>query len=574
MRQFTVPSYRLALALLLAGFVLSPGQTRAQEHDRQRLIVITDIGTEPDDIESMVRLLTYANEIEIEGLIASTSRHLASRTHPELIEQRVDAYGEVLGNLRVHDPRYPDADELRARIRSWRPEYGMSGVGDGRGNAASQLIIDAVDRDDPRPVWVSVWGGAAPLAQALWTVRATRSPEEVDRFVSRLRVYTISDQDDAGPWARTNFPRLFWISSIHGFGNYQLSTWVGISSAQPGADPAPISRRWLRDNIQHGPLGSLYPLPIFIMEGDTPSFLNLIDNGLSQPEHPDWGGWGGRWEQPSAEFGLWADALDLVVGIDGREYHTNQATIWRWREAFQHDFAARIQWSVTPEFGDANHAPQLVVNGVGGTLPLTVQACPGQPVALSAVGSVDPDGDSLTYRWWRYTDMGGFWKPGLTLADSDSVEAKVTVDPWVQPFEFPLNDFQRFHIILEVRDQGTPALTRYRRVLLDVATDGRTIDGRACPAIEMQPPPADVHFVTEAVADNGARWSTGVSTIGELRANPSALAILERRLPAYVFEGLVNPVTQNMTLSALKAFAPELTDEMLSLIDAELAQLP
>src|ERR1700722_13621851 len=70
--------------------------------DKPRLVVLTDIGNEPDDSMSMVRLLTYANEFDIEGLIAVTSVHLRTETHREMIEHRVRAYGEVVSNLRVH----------------------------------------------------------------------------------------------------------------------------------------------------------------------------------------------------------------------------------------------------------------------------------------------------------------------------------------------------------------------------------------------------------------------------------------------------------------------------------------
>ena len=424
-------------ALLVPVIALSSASAvsaeTAEPRDKPRLIVVTDIGTEPDDIESMVRVLTYANEIEIEGLIASTSRHLSKRVYPQLIEQRVTAYGQVLKNLRVHDPAYPDAAQLKSRIRAWRPEMGMLGVGQGKDNEASRLIVEAVDKADKRPVWVAVWGGAAPLAQALWHVKATRSPREVARFVAKLRVYSISDQDDAGPWARATFPHLFWVASIHGISKYDLATWTGISAGYAGADNAVVSREWLRGNIQSkGPLGQLYPLPLFIMEGDTPSFLNLIDNGLSVPERPDWGGWGGRWEQPSPAFGHWADTVDAVKGEDGKDYTSNKATVWRWREAFQNDFMMRMNWSVSPRFADANHAPRLVVNGIGGSAPLTIRACPGQAVPLSAAGSTDPDGNALTFKWWTYGEAGTsyFVRPAIASPSAaDTTGDGEAVDP-------------------------------------------------------------------------------------------------------------------------------------------------
>ena len=138
---------------------------------------------------------------------------------------------------------------------------------------------------------MAVWGGPNCLAQALWKVRATRSPEDLDRFVAKLRVYTISDQDDSGPWIRKTFPGLFYIVSpgYHAAGAYHHSTWTAISGDNfhgrfAGADFSIVDNPWLDKNIRaKGPLGALYPVTKFLMEGDTPSFLYLINNGLGEP---------------------------------------------------------------------------------------------------------------------------------------------------------------------------------------------------------------------------------------------------------------------------------------------------
>ena len=82
------------------------------------------------------------------------------------------------------------------------------------------------------------------LAQALWKVQKTRTPAALATFVARLRVYTISDQDDSGPWLRKTFPTLFYITSpgVGSGGAYHHSTWSGISgdkkSAKAELDPA------------------------------------------------------------------------------------------------------------------------------------------------------------------------------------------------------------------------------------------------------------------------------------------------------------------------------------------------
>lgn len=221
---------------------------RAEEPERSetpRVLVLTDIGNEPDDAQSMVRFLVSANEFDVEGLVATTSTHLKDRVNPQMIVERVEAYGKVRDNLMTHADGYPTEEYLRERIKQGRPEYGMGGVGEGKDSEGSDWIIEVVDRDDPRPVWVTVWGGANTLAQALWKIEQTRSPEELGRFVSKLRVYTISDQDDAGPWLRETFPDLFYIVSPGG--NYAKATWAGISGEKhykfEGPDFSTVSAR-------------------------------------------------------------------------------------------------------------------------------------------------------------------------------------------------------------------------------------------------------------------------------------------------------------------------------------------
>ena len=176
--------------------------TCASAVEKPRVFVLTDIENEPDDAMSMVRFLTYANQFDVEGLVATTSVHQRNQTAAWRIREIVEAYGKVRDNLELHEPGYPEAGYLLSVIREGRPTYGMDAVGEGMDSPGSELLIAAADRDDPRALWVPVWGGPNVLAQSLWKVRATRSPGEVEKFASKLRVYTISDQDDSGPWIR------------------------------------------------------------------------------------------------------------------------------------------------------------------------------------------------------------------------------------------------------------------------------------------------------------------------------------------------------------------------------------
>src|SRR5215210_2794176 len=198
----------------------------AQIVNKSRLVVITDIGNEPDDFMSMVRLMLYSNQIDIEGLIASTSIHQSKKVSPELIEKVINAYGKVQPNLLKHDPKFPAAQKLLSLLRKGLPVYGMEGVGKGKDSEGSEWIIKMLEKNDSRPLWVTVWGGANTLAQALFKIRGTRSQSESKRLINKLRVYTISDQDNTGPWIRKNFPDLFYISSP---GSYVAATWSAIN---------------------------------------------------------------------------------------------------------------------------------------------------------------------------------------------------------------------------------------------------------------------------------------------------------------------------------------------------------
>ncbi len=178
--------------------------------EKHRLIILTDMENEPDDAQTMVKLLMYSNELDIEGLIATTSRWLPNLVFPESIADRVRAFGIVRKNLIKHAPGWPTEEYLLSKVAGGQRGYGMKAAGDGKSSEGSELIIKAVDKDDPRPVWFAVNAGANTLAQALWDVRRTHT-EECRKFVAKIRVYDDRGRTMPAPGSATSF-RIFSIS--------------------------------------------------------------------------------------------------------------------------------------------------------------------------------------------------------------------------------------------------------------------------------------------------------------------------------------------------------------------------
>jgi hypothetical protein len=470
---------RLKLIVLLLSVMpsLLPSTVFAQLVEKRRVVVLTDIEADPDDTQSLIRFLLYCNQWDVEGFIATTSIHQKTRVAPESILKVLDAYKKVQPNLLKHEKGYPAYEQLMPLVKKGLAVYGMEGVGKGKDSEGSDWIISVLEKTDDRPVWFCVWGGPNTLAQAIWKIKNNRSASETDRLLKKIRIYTISDQDDSGPWIRKNFPSIFYVVTP-GY-NYTHATWLGMSFPVPGSNSEVVSNEWLASNIQqgHGPMGAAYPDVAYGMEGDTPSFLNLIDNGLNDPEHPNYGGWGGRYEFYLPKFedsnsgmfrrenwpkdepetrAIWTNAIDSMVSpVDKKSYVGNRETIWRWRSDFQNDFAARMLWT-TKNYEEANHPP--VPNLANGD-HMTVKS--GQLFHLSAAGTSDPDGDSMSYLWFQYPEAGTY-------------KGIVSLRPYAPnlydiPVTAPIVDSpQTIHFILRVTDKGKPPITRYKRVIVTV----------------------------------------------------------------------------------------------------------
>lgn len=452
--------------LVLAGLLLTTRYGESAQALRPRLLVLTDIGGDPDDQQSMIRLLVHANEFEIEGLIATASgtpgelkEHV---TKPELIRELIDAYAVVLPNLRKHAEGFPAAETLHAVVRSGNPNRGREFIGSAHDTQGSRWLIELADKQDSRPLNVVIWGGQTDLAQALWRVREDRGAAGLHVFQSRIRVFDIDDQDRIRDWFQAEFPDVFYVLSKAPPGaDKRDGAYRGMYL---GGDQSLTSREWVDAHVRlgHGPLGALYPTRTWtapnphstLKEGDTPSWFFFLPNGLSEPTHPEWGGWGGRYVHSQA--GLFRDGRDTVgAATEAR------ATVWRWRTAFQADFAARMDWCVADEFARANHHPIAILNNDSSKRVLELSGKSGDAVTLSASGSRDPDDDDLQKRWWIYREAG-------TVAELPSVAAEFGDQTRLILPPIAGKESSTLHMILEVTDSGTPPLTSYRRVVINI----------------------------------------------------------------------------------------------------------
>ena len=421
-----------------------------------RLIIETDAGGDPDDEQSLVRFLLYANEWDIEGIIAN--RPLTRRPenkNPQdtglgIVRRLLDAYGQCRPNLVQHDARYPTKEFLWQRT--------VAGYNDT--SDAVNLIVAAVDRDDPRPLWYSDWGtdnGAATnnLKRALDRVRRERGPESYAKFKSKLR---LASADKFGEHTTTvTLPFAIWVNTFEPplEGKRWYHRFSALTAQAGGFD---LKRDVLTG---HGPLGELYPTNTthWAKEGDTMTFLYLVPTGMNDPNEPLWGSWAGRYG-PNENFPgkryYWANQTDVWNGATNRDN-----TLARWAVDLQNDFRARLDWCVKPP-RETNHAPHAVVNGIGGKEILRMDARPGQEVPLDAGLSQDPDGDKLAYKWSIYREAGTY-QGEVSLRDATSPRAVLPVPSDAAG--------KTIHVVLAVRDSGTPPLATYRRVVVRVSSD-------------------------------------------------------------------------------------------------------
>ena len=494
------------LFLLLIVACSAENRTSPGHHNgRQRLVVLADMGNEPDEMQQMIHMITCSNEFDIEGLIAVTGKYLRpgshlgeynSVTHPELFQEIIDAYAAVYDNLKIHATTYPEPQKLRKVVAAGQKGYGIADVGPGKSSAGSDLIIRILEKEDERPVWMVVNAGSNTLAQALFDYREQHSEAELDAFVKKLRVFENGSQDNAGSWICREFPNIHWIRS-----NYQTYAYGGPSWADRKAGlgphywkPYPYSTegqlQWQKENIMdnHGALGDLYPerrfhawgegVVGFMEGGGTIPWMGLVNKGLFDINQPSWGGWSGRFsrkktenfwsrhadikadEEKVAPFYVYSEVPDQWTDPENDTvYLSNYSPVWRWRRAMYNDQICRMDWCIKA-YKEANHHPVAAINEDASNSIVFLKTKAGETVALDASASADPDQDSLDFSWWIYQEAGTF-PDSLSIPNNNEPTTSITIPTGAT--------HKQIHVILEVKDKHPiAALFDYRRIVIDV----------------------------------------------------------------------------------------------------------
>lgn len=431
--------------LMLCASVLGNKAQAAEKHDKKPRVIATTDG-EIDDRCSMVRFLMYANAWDIEGIIYSSSKfHWKGHrwVGEKWIEEDIDLYAQVYESLKKHDPDFPTHQELRKKVYVGN----IDNVGEmAKDTPGSDRIVKVLLDSKHGPVYLQAWGGTNTISRALWKIQHEH-PDQVKKVSEKAIVYIILDQDKTfREYIQPNWPELMVLGSFRQFGTIAYR-WDQII---PPAQQTYYDAKWMKQNILegHGPLCASYEAHNdgrFRSEGDSPAFMHQILVGLRSLEHPTYGGWGGRFVKEKDAKNLWRGAED-----DG----SWSKPIWRWSEAFQNDWAARADWCVK-SYKQANHPPVVKLAHES-----DLKAKANETIKLSTEGTTDPDGDQLTYKWWQYTDVDTY-KGMVDVQDADKPQASFVVPK-------DGNKGDTIHIICEVTDNGTPPLTRYRRVVVDI----------------------------------------------------------------------------------------------------------
>ncbi|MDB5437855.1 MAG: hypothetical protein JWM33_282 [Caulobacteraceae bacterium] len=407
------------------------------------------------------------------------------------VDDVVDAYAKAYPNLKVHDKNYPTPAYMRSKVKWGNVDFDgeMDHDTDGS-NLIKALLLDNVNE----PVYLHAWGGLNTIGRALKSIEdqykgTPQWPAIRAKVIAKAVIHPSGDQDDVG----ANYIRPNWPDIRYGNGGGATAS-LGFSPL-PGAAPADqiyYSADWMAKYVVgKGPLGALErvwgegkpltrdkdifdyfhldgytsdqlkamgyqvwtpprPRGEFLGEGDTPTFLSLLDNGLE--------GWRQENRRNPAVYQT-AEPAPAAAGA-GRGAAPASArgpapprTSNRYVAVVMNDLAGRLAWSVTPKYADANHYPAVSVKSP------KISAKPGETVTLTATAS-DPDKNTVALSWYRF-EGNGTYAGAIALDKSDGPATSFRV-----PDDAKSGD--TIHIIVQATDNGMIPLSRFARTVVTV----------------------------------------------------------------------------------------------------------
>ncbi len=420
------------------------------------------------------------------------------------IDDIVDAYGKCYENLKVHDPGYPTYEELKSKIRIGNVDFEGEIDHDTPG---SDLIKEVILDDKPGKVYCQAWGGSSSIARALKSIEEQNKANDgwdalYKKICEKLVLCFSGDQDGCYVnYIAINWPDIPIMTNNGKMSNYDNSVYDYQTSPE-----------YTVANITIGPLGALVrtwgdgkqmvegdktdfigpsgeftkeelqkqgyiiwrpiqPKGTWYGDGDSGCYFNLIDNGLRAWVDDTWGGWSGRRKlgSPDRKYTYMGTDINAQAKKSSKEKQdtTGLAEILAlYRNAGKPDenpvfpnlypermnqLVARMKWSVTPEYADANHFP--VVKG-----PFDITAKAGEKVKINARVS-DPDGNDVKLKWWVFPV--GTYSGDVAIENPSVAQAVVTIPADAQ-------SGQTIHLVLQATDNGFPELTRYLRTIITV----------------------------------------------------------------------------------------------------------
>ncbi len=419
----------------------------------------------------------------------------------KFIHDIVEAYEKVYPNLKIHQSDYPTPAYLKSKIRYGNIEFD----GDiSKDTPGSDLIKSLILDDKPGQLFITAWGGQSTIARALKSIQIqyefTSDWENLKKKIARKVVLLPSgDQDDTyATYIKPNWGEIEY-RQFTGGPNYGYGAQLRAKSE----DIPYLTPEWMTQNVKNrGALGALYrvwgdgkqmvkgdildyfglsgysneelkkmgyavwmpvqPKGAWLGEGDNHTFMNMLGNGLRAYESGVYGGWGGRSSDKKDAIQMAFSMADTSAAAMAKRLSTvnverneskDKIVLPNFFPQAQRDFAARLQWSVSPTYAEVNHPPMVRIEG-----PLTIMAGAGDKIRLNAFVH-DSDNNTVESNWWQF--QVGTYPNRVNINPIGTSQALIEIPKDAEPG-------QTIHIVLEARDNGNPILTSYQRVIINI----------------------------------------------------------------------------------------------------------